>query len=66
MAYRRRMKQAYTWRVDVWNNETRELIMTRMAWGLASAREAADWIAAYLDLEGFAFEARIEVNLHDE
>lgn len=66
MPYRGSMAQTYTWRVDVWDNETRELVMTRMAWRKATAREAADWIAEYLDLEAFGFEARIEVNLHDE
>lgn len=66
MAYRRVMNKTRTWLVDVYDHEKDELIIARRISGLASARAAADWMAEYLDLEGFMFEARIEVNLHDE
>lgn len=66
VAYRRRMKQTHTWRVDVYDHEKDELVIARRVSGLSSAKEAADWVAEYLDLEGFTLEARIEVNLHDE
>lgn len=66
MAYRRRMKQTHTWLVEVYDHGKNELLLSRLAVGMASAKAAADWVAEYLDLEGYEFEARIEVNLHDE
>lgn len=60
------MKKTHTWLVEVYDHDKDELIFSRLAAGLKSAKAAADWAAEYLDLEAFELEARIEVNLHHE
>ena len=55
MAYRRRMKQTHTWLIEVYDHGKDELLFARLAVGMASAKAAADWVAEYLDLEGYEF-----------